>query len=176
MRSLRPWLYVLLLLLLIGVAVYLHGITLGTAATGVNVGERPPNFRLPDVQGRMVELASFRGKPIVLNFFASWCGPCKAETPLLVHYAKLYRGKIVFLGVDLLASEPDRTAIDRFVAAYHIPYPVLLDATGQVAVTYMVASIPVTYVINQQGVIQAVYRQRLDSSFGAVLKGLAGSA
>jgi thiol-disulfide isomerase/thioredoxin len=144
------------------------------AGVGTNVGERPPAFTLQDVAGRTVSLKDFAGRPLVLNFFASWCGPCRAETPLLVRYARAYRGRVDFVGIDLTASEQGTAPVASFIRQYHVPYPVLLDTTGRVAVSYMVASIPVTFVIDRTGIIRAVYRTALpEASFAAALRSVA---
>jgi cytochrome c biogenesis protein CcmG/thiol:disulfide interchange protein DsbE len=100
-----------------------------------------------------VSLASFRGHPVVLNFWASWCGPCKSEASVLESAWSRYRSKgFVFLGVDYhdLASDAR-----RFVAAHGLTFPMLEDGSGDVTGSYGISQVPETYVLNRQGQVVA---------------------
>ena len=115
------------------------------------VGGPAPAFTLHRLDGTgRVSLASFRGKTVVLNFWASWCDPCKREAPALERLWQQQRGKgVVVLGVDSNDSSGDAR---RFMSAHGITYPVVSDPRGLVAAnTYDIASLPVTYVINPLG-------------------------
>ncbi len=115
------------------------------------VGAPAPGFSLRRLDGtKTVSLAGLRGKTVVLNFWASWCGPCKAEAATLERLWQRYRGKgVVFLGVDSNDAASDAR---RFVAAHGITYPVVRDAHGLVAANrYGIAALPVTYVIDPRG-------------------------
>lgn len=100
------------------------------------VGKPAPNFTLTNLKGEKVSLASYKGKAVQLNFWATWCAPCKIETPWLIDLRKQYAGQgFEILGVSfddldkedkfLLAKE--KTSIEKSVAQLQIPYPVLLD-------------------------------------------------
>ena len=97
-----------------------------------------------------LRLASLRGKAVVLNFWASWCPPCKAEAPVLERLWRQYRGKgVVFVGIDSNDASSDAR---RFLSAHGITYPVVSDKNGLVAAnSYDVADLPVTYFVNRQG-------------------------
>jgi cytochrome c biogenesis protein CcmG, thiol:disulfide interchange protein DsbE len=118
------------------------------------VGSSAPGFTLGRLDGPgTVSLQSLRGKPVVLNFWASWCGPCKAEAKVLEQAWTRYRGRgVVFLGVDYhdLASDAR-----RFVAAHALGFPMLQDGSGDVTGRYGVTQVPETYVVDRSGRIVA---------------------
>lgn len=116
------------------------------------VGAHAPAFSLHRLSGGGdLSLRSFRGKTVVLNFFASWCQPCKREAPVL---ERLWRDnrtdRVVVLGVD---TGPDAAGDGRrFVKVHGITYPVVFDPNGDIAANrYALPGLPVTYVLNAQG-------------------------
>jgi cytochrome c biogenesis protein CcmG/thiol:disulfide interchange protein DsbE len=117
------------------------------------VGSVAPAFSLPKLEGSgEVSLASFRGRPVVLNFWASWCGPCKAEASVLERDFRRYRSRVVFLGID----NKDLASQARiFVAAHRLTFPMLQDGSGAVTGTYGISQVPETYVLNRAGRIVA---------------------
>jgi cytochrome c biogenesis protein CcmG, thiol:disulfide interchange protein DsbE len=116
------------------------------------VGAPAPAFSLRRLDGSgSVSLASLRGKTVVLNFWASWCEPCKREAPALERLWRRYRGRdVVVLGVD---TGPDAKSDGRrFVAAHGLTYPIVFDPNALVAAnSYDVAGLPVTYVLDRRG-------------------------
>ena len=118
------------------------------------VGSVAPAFTLRRLEGTgRVSLASYRGKPVVLNFWASWCEPCKGEAAVLQRDWTDYRARgVVFLGVDYHDLNSDAR---RFVSAHALTFPMLQDGSGQVTGRYGVSQVPETYVLNRQGRIVA---------------------
>jgi cytochrome c biogenesis protein CcmG/thiol:disulfide interchange protein DsbE len=118
----------------------------------VNKGERPPapGFVLDRLDGRgEVSLASLRGKVVVLNFWASWCEPCKDESPRLESFWQQNRGKgVVVLGID--AQDFDFDA-NRFVDRYDLTYPILRDKHGSTLGHYGISGFPETWFVDRRG-------------------------
>ncbi len=111
--------------------------------------------------GRRESLADFKGKVVVLNVFASWCDPCRAEAPLLAQEQRMLLGRgATIVGVTYL---DDPIASKRFVRQERISYPVLRDVGGDFVRSFGTTGVPETFVINRQGKIQALRRFQLDS-------------
>jgi cytochrome c biogenesis protein CcmG, thiol:disulfide interchange protein DsbE len=106
-----------------------------------------PPFSLQSLSGpaQQVSLTAYRGRPVIVNFFASWCAPCKKETPLLADYYRTSKGKVAIIGVD---ADDSASAARRFLAANGVAYPVGFEATPAVADSYGVVSIPQTFFLN----------------------------
>src|SRR6266566_9298721 len=131
------------------------------------VGHAAPNFSLvmlhPDSGKNSLSLSNFKGKPIVLNFWASWCQPCKDELPLLENAWKQMQAQkkdIVFLGIDFQESSGDATS---FLQLYGITYLAALVANGSVANQYGVTSLPQTIFINRNGTVMSRESQELSA-------------
>jgi cytochrome c biogenesis protein CcmG/thiol:disulfide interchange protein DsbE len=118
------------------------------------VGSAAPGFTLHRLEGDgSVSLAALRGKPVVLNFWASWCGPCKSEARVLEHAWSRYSGRgVVFLGVDYHDLAPDAR---RFVAAHDLGFTMLQDGSGTVTGRYGISQVPETYIVGRSGMIVA---------------------
>lgn len=119
-----------------------------------DIGEMAPDFALKDARtGQVRKLSEFRGKAVVLNWFASWCTPCEREIPSFEAFTKAEGDRAVVLALDYL--EPADKAIgmlDRLNATF----PALLDSDGDVAKHYRVSGLPVTYFIDKDGVVRGV--------------------
>lgn len=114
------------------------------------VGKSAPSFSLRDLEGNVVKLDDYRGQPVFLNFWATWCQPCIAEHPVLQAMARRYEGRVQFLGV-VYHDEVEK--IERFLASRGEWGPTLLDLEGSVAVAYGVYGAPETFFIDREGVI-----------------------
>jgi len=114
------------------------------------VGRAAPDFTLPGLDGEMVRLADLRGKPVVINFWATWCQPCVYEHPILIQAAKHYEGRVQFLGV---IYQDEQEPIRRFLGERGSWGPTLVDPDSQVAIAYGVYGAPETFILNPDGVI-----------------------
>ena len=124
------------------------------AAQGpLTIGSVAPDFTLQNINGTgtvsLKQLLS-KGKPILVNAWASWCPPCNMETPDLVKMSRKYGNKIEFIGVNLTMMDNVKDA-KSFVNKYRIPYTVLLDSKGSFENNYTVIAEPTTFLISPQG-------------------------
>jgi cytochrome c biogenesis protein CcmG/thiol:disulfide interchange protein DsbE len=134
------------------------------------VGAAAPAFTLRRLDGGgSVSLASLRGKPVVLNFWASWCVPCKAEAAALEQAWGRYRGDgVVFLGVDFHDVTGDAR---RFVAAHRLTFPMLQDGSGNVTGRFGISQVPETYVLDRRGrVVAHLAGPITDASFASAFR------
>jgi peroxiredoxin len=119
-----------------------------------DVGQPAPDFALTDVRDadRVIKLSDFRGKVVVLNWYASWCGPCRTEIPdFQVAYDQL-EGDVVVFGVNLQETRGEAAGLLDDLGA---SYPAVLDEDGEVSQHYRVSGLPVTYIIDRDGIIMA---------------------
>jgi len=119
-----------------------------------SVGFLAPQFTLRNLQGNHVSLDSFKGQVVVLNFWATWCAPCRVEMPAFENLYRRYRSQ----GLTVLAVSLDKAAdgkVRQFVEEYKLSFPVLMDTDGIAEKLYPSVSIPFTFVINQTGRVVA---------------------
>ncbi len=113
-----------------------------------------PDFSLTTLDGSTASLSDYRGKPVILNFWATWCGPCRVEIPALEAAWQNHQGEAVFLGVDV---QEDPLQVADFAQQLGMTYPVLLDETAETAQLYRVRAFPTTVFIDGQGVVIDIY-------------------
>jgi len=117
-------------------------------------GYLAPQFTLNTTAGEEVNLIDYRGQPVVLNFWATWCPPCRAEVPHFQESSIKYNGQAVILGVD--QGEPDSIVRD-FGASFGLSYPLLLDQDSAVNRQYGVAALPTTIFVDSNGIVREVF-------------------
>ncbi len=122
-----------------------------------------PDFTVTDKNGNKVRLSDFFGKPIVLNFWASWCPPCKAEMP---EFNKVYnevKDDVLFIMVDMVDGQRETTAKGKkFISDSGYAFPVYFDETQQAAYTYRISSIPTTLFIDRAGNVVTGHQGAID--------------
>lgn len=111
-----------------------------------------PDFEAPTFTGETLRLSSMRGKIVVLNFWASWCPPCREETPLLQAAQDNLGDDVVLIGIDVWDAEGDAR---DFLKQYGVTYAVGRDASGQIAIDYGLSGVPETFIIDAEGRIVA---------------------
>ncbi len=124
--------------------------------SGLGQGDVIPDFELTTLAGDKIKLSDLQGKKIILNFWASWCGPCKAEMPHMEKYYKKNKEKenVEVIAVNLTTSEKlGVKAVEDFVEAYGLTFPIPLDTEGIGMDQYDAFSIPTTYILNTDGTI-----------------------
>jgi thiol-disulfide isomerase/thioredoxin len=130
------------------------------------LGKQAPDFELVDLHGKKVTLADYKGKPLMINFWATWCGPCKLETPWLVELAKEYEPKgFEILGIDAEDDDvkpsdkagwaKDKAAVERFVKQEKMPYPVLLGGDGISGSYGGLEAMPTSFWVDRNGKVVA---------------------
>jgi peroxiredoxin len=169
----KKWFGILLIILLVGIAVVnivkdRKEITEienpGQVATetetaqpdaDIGVGDQAPNFTLQTLDGKEVSLADYRGKKVILNFWATWCPPCKAEMPHMQNYyeTEAEKDNVEILAVNLTSSDKGKTAIAEFAKQYELSFPIPLDEEGTIGKQFNAFTIPTTYVLNTDGTI-----------------------
>ena len=111
---------------------------------------KAPNFALKTAEGRVVELSKLQGKVVVVNFWATWCGPCRAEMPGMVEVYGAYRGKgVEFVGISL--DEGGWKDVIPFVKRMSLTYPIVLGDEAIVEAYGRVQSIPTTFIVDRKG-------------------------
>ncbi|MBI4295732.1 MAG: redoxin domain-containing protein [Chloroflexi bacterium] len=117
-------------------------------------GRTAPDFRLTDLNGNTVTLSKLRGKTVFLNFWASWCVPCREEMPEIQKTYLKYKDKgVVIIGIDLFEPEND---VRQFVRDGNYGWTFVIDKTQEVTSTYRVTGIPTSLFIDKNGVIRAM--------------------
>ena len=127
--------------------------TTRTTAT-VRVGSPAPEFTLRLLTGETLSLASLKGKPVLVNFWASNCPHCQQEAPIMVRMYERYRDKgLAVVSINVIWDNANDAR--QFVETYHLPYPVGLDAIGAIGGAYGVEATPTTFFIDKGGVVRA---------------------
>lgn len=126
------------------------------AATALEKGEQAPHFSLPSASGKTLSLSDYRGKVVLLDFWASWCGPCKKSLPWLESIRGAFSpDKFVVITINL---DEDREEGLRFFQTLGLTIPVVFDPAGSVPESYNLKSMPESFLIDENGVLIAAYK------------------
>lgn len=135
----------------------------GTAASETPGPVPAPDFTVYDEAGNEVRLSDYRGKPVVVNFWASWCGPCRMEMPEFQEKHLELGGEVQFLMINMTGGRETVETARDFIAGQGYTFPVLYDTEGDAAVTYGAYALPTTYFIDAEGYAIAQARGAINS-------------
>lgn len=136
-------------------------------AIGLDFGNLPPDFKLTTLDGDTLTLSELKGKKVVLNFWATWCPPCKAEMPHMQNYYRnsAEEDNVEIVAVNLTSSENRGVkVVQEFIDSYGLTFKIPLDETGVVGEEYQVFQIPTTYMLNTDGTISQIIKGPMDES------------
>jgi peroxiredoxin len=120
------------------------------------VGFQAPDFELENSTGETIRLSELRGRPVLVNVWASWCPPCRAEMPAMQTVYQQYQDQgFIVLAVNATDQDDRQDALD-FAQEWQLSFPILFDTQGQVSRQYQVRSLPTSFFIDPQGVIREV--------------------
>jgi peroxiredoxin len=176
-----------LIILLAGAAwIRLSAAEAGSTTSGSIPAPRPgflaPDFSLPTGLGEVITLSGLRGRPILINIWASWCRPCRAEMPAIQEvYAAYQKQGFVVLGVNATQQDSQAAAL-AFAQEMGLSFPILLDQEGEVTRLYETRAFPTSFFIDEQGIVrevvvggpmaEALLRIRVEQLAGPVESGL----
>lgn len=128
---------------------------LTSSEVGINVGQKAPDFSLKTLHNETVKLSELQGQKVLLNFWASWCPPCRAEMPDMQRFYE--ESDVQILAVNLIQTEKRPSDVQEFVEEFGLTFPILLDEDSQVAMLYEILPIPTSYLIDSQGYVRHVF-------------------
>lgn len=151
----------------------LQNLDLGTAGSNSpdsanSTANAAPGFTLESLSGERVALQDLQGTPVVLNFWATWCPPCRAEFPELVALQQEFGDTVRVVGINLTQSERSIGDVREFTARYEPGFMHLLDTEGQVQALYGVSAVPTTYILDAEG---AIVQRRVGAVSASLLRG-----
>ena len=170
-KKLKATVIFLLAILIAGFTMFLAigvmGTTTATSRSGKElVGKKAPSFVAPKVGGQLVSLENYKNKPLVLNFWASWCPPCRDETPGMERIWRKYEDQgVVILGINVQDGEKEA---ERYISEFGVTFSNALDLDGSITVDYGVTGLPVTFFIDNDSVVKgrwvgSISEDRLDN-------------
>ncbi|MBE3554602.1 MAG: TlpA family protein disulfide reductase [Thermicanus sp.] len=142
----------IILLALVGVTFYFNTIKTGSVEVKPVVGYQAPDFTIQDMEGNTLNLADLKGKPIFINFWASWCPPCRAEMPHIQAAYEKYGGQIQFVMINTIEADTLED-LKAYIGEAKLTFPVYLDKKNLVNDLYQVPGWPTSLFINKKGII-----------------------
>ncbi|MFK8793743.1 peroxiredoxin family protein [Planococcus plakortidis] len=119
---------------------------------GLARGELAPDFELTTLEGEEMRLSDYRGQAVILNFWATWCPPCRAEMPhMQTFYEKQQGNDVEVLAVNLTTEDRGMAEIEKFVEEFDLEFPIPMDIDGDIGALYQAFSIPTSYIIDREG-------------------------
>lgn len=141
----------LIMLIMLTSGLIITGCSCGSEPREARVGSQAPDFQLNNLDGQSISLSDLRGKPVFINFWATWCPPCRSEMPYIQEIYEEWSGKgLVVLAINMGEKPPQ---VEEFMESQDLSLPVLLDTRGKVAQKYNIQFIPTSFFIDKDGVI-----------------------
>lgn len=161
-KSQKKWMqYIIMLLILIAIGFILYVSVVKDGEKVVKVGDKAPLFELKTVEGDKVALSDYKGKGVILNFWGTWCKPCKEEMPDLNRMNKIYQSKGVEVLTVHVKDSPQQVKQFFSELPEDIDLKVALDGSGDVMSAYNANDLPNTYIIDKDGVIKAHHKGQM---------------
>ena len=130
--------------------------SLATSVDALRTGAPAPAFQLKSSAGKSVSLAALKGQIVLVNFWASWCGPCRKEMPVLEQLNRQYHGKgVTLVGVNV---EPNSNDAAEWLKATPVSFPILFDVDSKVSKLYQVEGMPNTVIVDRKGNVRYIHR------------------
>lgn len=127
------------------------------------VGYQAPHFTLTGLDQKTYKVGGKREKPVILNFWASWCGPCRMEAPDLQKMYEKYGKQVDLYGVNVTSNDSPESAM-AFVQSYKLSFPIPMDVAGTVSNRYQIQAFPTTYLIDKEGIVRRKIIGMIDSA------------
>lgn len=153
---LKKWLAGILLIMLAGYTGWNLYQTYSKKEVGIQEGQQAPDFSLKTLSGEKSSLQDAKGKKVLLNFWATWCKPCRQEMPAMEKLQKEYADKLAVVAVNFTSAEKSEKQVRAFADTYDLTFPILIDKKG-INADYNVMSYPTTYILDEKGVIQDIH-------------------
>ena len=138
----------------LAIALYFQVRSLERQPIGIDIGELAPDFTATTLEGETITLSDYRGQIVLVNDFATWCGPCLAETPHLVDVYNAEDGEVMFIGLNLQETEAN---VADYRDQFNISYPLVLDPDGKLTEIYRPIGLPTSWFIDPDGIVRYVH-------------------
>ncbi|MBW7652049.1 redoxin domain-containing protein [Anoxybacillus sp. ST4] len=151
--TMKKWIAIIVLFVFFAYMLWEHMIERQTVTTGIQIGMKAPDFSLETIDGKTVQLSQFHGKIVIVNFWATWCPPCRAEMPDMQTFYEKYHNQVEIVAVNVMVRD-SREKVSQFIKDYRLTFPVVLDVDGHVMKQYEIQPIPTSFIIDRQGMIR----------------------
>lgn len=161
-KSQKKWIqYIIMLLILVAIGFILYVSVAKDGEKVVKVGDKAPLFELKNLEGEKVALSDYKGKGVILNFWGTWCNPCKEEMPDLNRMNKIYHSKGVEVLTVHVKDSPQQVKQFFSELPEEVELMVALDGSGDVMRAYNANDLPNTYIIDKNGIIKAHHKGQM---------------
>ncbi len=168
----KKWIAILLIAGLIGYGIYdvilndsNESDSTEEGTVGLEKGNIAPDFKLTTLKGEQVRLSDYRGKKVIINFWATWCPPCRAEMPDMQSFYEKSGEEVEVLAVNATMSEKKEENVAEFVKDFGLTFPILMDTENEVNRKYSIVSIPTSYFVDTNGKVYTKFTGAMSSDY-----------